>query len=61
MDDKSTGTAMRQSGSMPGIRMKSQFRQEIKSRQRMFIAGDRMALSPIKWESRPILDSQIAK
>jgi hypothetical protein len=75
MDGKPTGTAMRQLGSMTWDTsqsnqtasmdnhrvMKSQIRQEIKSRQGVFIARDRMALSPIKQESRAILDSQMIK
>jgi hypothetical protein len=39
--------------------MKSRIGRKIKSRQGVFIAGDRMALSPIKRESRAMFDSQI--
>jgi hypothetical protein len=39
--------------------MKSQIGQEIKSGQRAFIAGDQMALSPIKWGSNARFDSQM--
>jgi hypothetical protein len=41
--------------------IKSQNGQKTKSEKGAFIAGDRMALSPMKRESCAIVDSQITK